>query len=202
MMGVPASSREVVEAAANVGFPSLHQAADTGLLSPELAAGIQWVKGVAAYQGLLTGQEQAKSRLINLNSVACSAPVSRLARYAWGGIRSLPAGLLSRYDGLHCEPTAPPWRPRAVAQGDRARQRIARSYGVSGAAGGGVISPVRRMTQRGPAESGSGLTVDIGVQLQLVASGVVVRINGVVTAIRIERHGFRTRRAGPRLVPR
>jgi hypothetical protein len=41
-----------------------------------------------------------------------------------------------------------------------------------------------------------------GVQLQIVASGVVVRTNGAVTAIRIERHGFRTRRAGPKLVPR
>ena len=39
------------------------------------------------------------------------------------------------------------------------------------------------------------------VQLQLVASGVVVRTAGAVTAIRLERHDFRTRRAGPRLVP-
>ena len=44
--------------------------------------------------------------------------------------------------------------------------------------------------------------LDGGVQLQIVASGVVVRTNGAVTAIRIERHDFRTRRAGPRLVPR
>ena len=36
-----------------------------------------------------------------------------------------------------------------------------------------------------------------GVQLQIVASGVVVRTNGAVTAMRIERHNFRTRRAGP-----
>ena len=43
---------------------------------------------------------------------------------------------------------------------------------------------------------------DGDVQLQIVASGVVVRTTGAVTAIRIERHGFRTRRAGPRLVPR
>ena len=43
--------------------------------------------------------------------------------------------------------------------------------------------------------------LDGDVQLQIVASGVVVRTNGEVTAIRIERHDFRTRRAGPRLVP-
>jgi hypothetical protein len=44
--------------------------------------------------------------------------------------------------------------------------------------------------------------LDGGVQLQLVASGVVVRTTGAMTAIRLERHDFRTRRAGPRLVPR
>ena len=44
--------------------------------------------------------------------------------------------------------------------------------------------------------------LDGGVQLQIVASGVVVRTAGAVTAIRIERHDFRTRRAGPRLAPR
>ena len=43
--------------------------------------------------------------------------------------------------------------------------------------------------------------LDGGVQLQIVASGVVVRTTGAVTAIRIERHDFRTRRAGPRVVP-
>ena len=43
--------------------------------------------------------------------------------------------------------------------------------------------------------------LDGDVQLQLVASGVVVRSNGAVTAIRLERHDFRTRRAGPSLVP-
>jgi hypothetical protein len=43
--------------------------------------------------------------------------------------------------------------------------------------------------------------LDGDVQLQIVASGVVIRTTGAVTAIRIERHGFRTRRAGPRLVP-
>ena len=43
--------------------------------------------------------------------------------------------------------------------------------------------------------------LDGGIQLQIVASGVVVRTNGAVTAIRIERHDFRTRRAGPMLVP-
>jgi hypothetical protein len=46
------------------------------------------------------------------------------------------------------------------------------------------------------------VSLDGGVQLQVVASGVVVRTNGAVTAIRIERHEFRTRRAGPKLVPR
>ena len=44
--------------------------------------------------------------------------------------------------------------------------------------------------------------LDGGVQLQIVASGVVVRTTGAVTAIRIQRHDFRTRRAGPRVVPR
>ena len=43
--------------------------------------------------------------------------------------------------------------------------------------------------------------LDGDVQLQLVVSGVVVRTTGAVTALRIERHDFRTRRAGPRLVP-
>ena len=43
--------------------------------------------------------------------------------------------------------------------------------------------------------------LDGDVQLQLVASGVVVRTAGAVTAIRLERQDFRTRRAGPRLVP-
>ena len=61
-----------------------------------------------------------------------------------------------------------------------------------------------------PLSIGQGLEVSIdwpvlldgGVQLQIVASGVVVRTDGAVTAIRIERHDFRTRRAGPRVVPR
>jgi len=44
--------------------------------------------------------------------------------------------------------------------------------------------------------------LDGGVQLQIVTSGVVVRTTGAVTAIRIQRHDFRTRRAGPRIVPR
>jgi hypothetical protein len=43
--------------------------------------------------------------------------------------------------------------------------------------------------------------LDGDVQIQLVASGVVVRSNGAVTALRIERHEFRTRRAGSRVVP-
>jgi hypothetical protein len=41
-----------------------------------------------------------------------------------------------------------------------------------------------------------------GVQLQLVTSGVVVRSVGAVTALRIERYDFRTRRLRPTLVPR
>jgi hypothetical protein len=44
--------------------------------------------------------------------------------------------------------------------------------------------------------------LDGDVQIQLVASGVVVRSSGAVTALRIERHEFRTRRAGSRAVPR
>jgi hypothetical protein len=44
--------------------------------------------------------------------------------------------------------------------------------------------------------------LDGDVQIQLVASGVVVRTAGAVTAIRFERYDFRTRRAGPRLMPR
>ena len=36
--------------------------------------------------------------------------------------------------------------------------------------------------------------LDGGVQLQIVVSGVVVRTTGAVTAIRIQRHDFRTRR--------
>ena len=43
--------------------------------------------------------------------------------------------------------------------------------------------------------------LDGDVQLQLVVSGVVVRTTKAVTALRIERHDFRTWRAGPRLVP-
>jgi hypothetical protein len=40
------------------------------------------------------------------------------------------------------------------------------------------------------------------VQLQVVVSGVVVRTTGAVIALRIERHEFRTRGAGSRVVPR
>ena len=40
-----------------------------------------------------------------------------------------------------------------------------------------------------------------GDQLQLVASGVVVRTSGAVTALRIERYELRTRRAGLKVVP-
>ena len=43
--------------------------------------------------------------------------------------------------------------------------------------------------------------LDRDVQLQLVASGVVVRTTGAVTALRLLRHEFRTRGAGPMVVP-
>jgi hypothetical protein len=44
--------------------------------------------------------------------------------------------------------------------------------------------------------------LDEDVQLQVVVSGVVVRTSGAVIALRIERHEFRTRRAGSMVVPR
>jgi hypothetical protein len=44
--------------------------------------------------------------------------------------------------------------------------------------------------------------LDGGVQLQLVASGVVVRSGGAVIAMRIERHEFKTRRAELRVATR
>ena len=44
--------------------------------------------------------------------------------------------------------------------------------------------------------------LDGGVQLQLVVRGVVVRSDGAVIALRIERHEFRTRRAELRVVTR
>jgi hypothetical protein len=44
--------------------------------------------------------------------------------------------------------------------------------------------------------------LDGDVQIQPVASGVVVRTTGAVIALRIERHEFRTRRAGSLVVPR
>jgi hypothetical protein len=43
--------------------------------------------------------------------------------------------------------------------------------------------------------------LDGGVQLQLMMSGVVVRTNGTLTALRIERHEFRTRRGGLKAAP-
>jgi len=43
--------------------------------------------------------------------------------------------------------------------------------------------------------------LDQGVQLQLTISGVVVRAETTITALRIERHEFKTRRLGPQLVP-
>ena len=44
--------------------------------------------------------------------------------------------------------------------------------------------------------------LDDDVQLQVVVSGVFVRTTGAVIALRIERHEFRTRRAGSKVVPR
>jgi hypothetical protein len=44
--------------------------------------------------------------------------------------------------------------------------------------------------------------LDGDVQLQLAASGVVVRSSGAVTALRIQRYELRTRRAGLKVVPR
>jgi c-di-GMP-binding flagellar brake protein YcgR len=43
--------------------------------------------------------------------------------------------------------------------------------------------------------------LDGGVQLQLIMSGIVVRTNGTLTALRIRRHEFKTRRIGPKVVP-
>jgi hypothetical protein len=43
---------------------------------------------------------------------------------------------------------------------------------------------------------------DGGLQLQIVASGVVVRTAGAITALRVDRYDFRTRRLRPTLVPR
>jgi hypothetical protein len=40
------------------------------------------------------------------------------------------------------------------------------------------------------------VALDRGLQLQVLVSGVVVRISGALIALRIERHEFRTRRAG------
>jgi hypothetical protein len=41
-----------------------------------------------------------------------------------------------------------------------------------------------------------------GIQLQLIATGVVVWTRGTETALRIQRHEFRTRRAGLKAVSR
>ena len=42
------------------------------------------------------------------------------------------------------------------------------------------------------------LLLDGGVQLQLIASGTVVRSNGTEVALRIQRHDFRTRGGRPK----
>ena len=42
--------------------------------------------------------------------------------------------------------------------------------------------------------------LDGGVQLQLTVSGLVVRTSGTVTALKIVRHEFKTRRVGPSAV--
>jgi hypothetical protein len=44
--------------------------------------------------------------------------------------------------------------------------------------------------------------LDGGVQLQLIVSGMIVRSTGTETAVRIERHEFRTRRVRPNAVVR
>jgi PilZ domain len=44
--------------------------------------------------------------------------------------------------------------------------------------------------------------LDGGVQMRLIVAGVVVWTNGTETALRIERHGFRTRRVGLKAVSR
>ena len=44
--------------------------------------------------------------------------------------------------------------------------------------------------------------LDGGVQLQLIATGVVVWTNGTETALRIDRHEFRTARVGLKVVSR
>jgi len=43
--------------------------------------------------------------------------------------------------------------------------------------------------------------LDEGIRLQLIVSGVVVRTNGAVTALKIHRHEFRTRRMGLEVPP-
>jgi len=42
--------------------------------------------------------------------------------------------------------------------------------------------------------------LNAGVQLQLILSGVIVRVDGAITAVEIQRHEFRTRSLGPKLV--
>jgi hypothetical protein len=42
--------------------------------------------------------------------------------------------------------------------------------------------------------------LDGGVQLQLIASGVIAWTSGTETALRIQRHEFKTRRVGPKAV--
>ena len=67
-----------------------------------------------------------------------------------------------------------------------------------------------RFTAEGPLLAGLRIDVSIdwpalldgGVPLQLIASGVVVWTSGTETALRIQRHEFRTRRAGPKVVSR
>jgi hypothetical protein len=44
------------------------------------------------------------------------------------------------------------------------------------------------------------VALDGGVQLQLILSGVVVQTDGTTTALRIQRHEFRTRSLGPKVV--
>ena len=129
--------------------------------------------------------------------------------------------------------------PKLAVMDSQITQRVRLLKGLDPDRRGSVRFPVNLEVRysvvghRGPAENGSGRTIDMsssglsftadrplsigqtldlsidwpvlldgGVQLQLVTSGVVVRSAGAVTAIRIERHEFRTRRAGLKVVPR
>jgi len=44
-------------------------------------------------------------------------------------------------------------------------------------------------------------SLDGGIALQLIAGGTVVRVCGAETVVTIEKHGFKTRRTGGKMVP-